>query len=1355
MTNGHIRTLGTVQLKLHIGQGRFPANFHVVPDNFQISQSGILGRDFLEEQAADVKYSSLELKIGNCRTKLRDTVSSCSLIEIPPNCDILREFDSTALGSSASHDQVVLSGELEDGVYLGASVFSGKTPVIRIVNTTDDIVNIPFEKVKERFRPFRRYDVKVVEKTSGRVEKLIKILKDRVPEYAAPEVLGLCEEYSEIFLLDGEAVSCCNFFEADLQPKDKEIVYNAQYRLPHANRDIMIQMNKDLLAHDIIEESNSPHNSPVLLVPKAGPKKWRMVLDYRKVNLKLLPVRTPIPRMDEIFDNLGGSTIFSVLDLASGFHQIPLKEEARKLTSFTTPLGQFQFKRLPFGLSVSPGLFSRMMSIAFSKLIPGKAWVYMDDLVCLGRSEKDHLKNLREIFEICRSKNLKLNPLKSNFFRPEVTYLGHLLSKEGVKPNPAKYQTIKSYPTPTSGDEAKRFVAFCNFYRKFIPGFSTLSRPLTALSKKNVKFKWTEECEKAFQTLKSKLLSPRILQYPNFELPFKITCDASNVGCGACLSQVNAKGEDLPISFASRNFTKGEANKPAIEQELVAMHWAIMHFKPYIYNTRFLVHTDHRPLVFLYNLKNPTGKLARIRLDLAEYSFDIEYIKGSTNVVADALSRIKVESIRESGAKAAEATVGILTRAQAKNQALNANGPMERTTKPQPNLGKIFETKNNLPYLSVPILQLDIINDNIEAKEAKLQATVHYANTKGSRKKGQRKECVLKVSQLLFPKRKLSLEGTSQLAGDAQPQQLAKGANGPRAVTKIPTNREPEPKPKPKVTADRVLDALGKLLRRVRGTMEAYGNSTMKVRESTTTPKKVTGKSTTKSRESTSQPEQHATRQGNSTIKFRESTATPIKVTGKSTTSRRESTSQPEQHAGKSTARSRESTAKTAKSSGKSTTKSRESTIKPTKAAEKSTTLSRESTAPSVTNNAQDCTEHAEFTLRMYENSHVISMVGKSKFKEKVNSGDHGLVIVLCKTPKVITDLAERSELIKLYHEDELLGGHCGPAKLLAKLKSNFFWPGMRKQVFNFAKVCVKCQLNKGHAKTKQPFVITDTPQGAFDVVEMDTVGPLLVCSGYKYILTMQCALTRYVIAAPMKDKSASATAKALFNHFIYIHGFPKVIKTDRGTEFKNALMEEITKLCNIKHRLSTAFHHETMGIVERNHRVLNNYFRNYSEKFTTNWPQLIKLYCFSWNTTPNDKIKNYTPHELVYGKSPNLPNFLNFEEIEPIYDLENYAKEIRKNLQVSQNAARLSQEARKLDRHRLSEEGARPIKLSPGDLVKLTNDSRIQKQDPWYSGPYVVVEVGESNCVIMHKANRNVMEVHKNRLATYYENQG
>lgn len=214
-----------------------------------------------------------------------------------------------------------------------------------------------------------------------------------------------------------------------------------------------------------------------------------------------MPDKFPLPRIESILDQLGRAKYFSTLDLISGFHQIPLEQDSRRFTAFSTNSGHYQFRRLPFGLNISPNSFQRMMAIAMAGLTPERAFIYIDDIVVIGCSLRHHLENLEKIFESLRLYNLKLNISKCKFLRTEVTYLGHKITDKGILPDDSKYEAIKNYPVPKSADDVRRFVAFCNYYRKFVENFAKIAYPLNQLLKKKCNFCMDRRMPKSIRLL--------------------------------------------------------------------------------------------------------------------------------------------------------------------------------------------------------------------------------------------------------------------------------------------------------------------------------------------------------------------------------------------------------------------------------------------------------------------------------------------------------------------------------------------------------------------------------------------------------------------------------------------------------------------------------------------------------------------------------------------------------------------------------------------------------------------------------------------------------------------------------------
>lgn len=658
ITTEEIITLGTATTTLTLeDNSTLNHSFQIVPKCFDLGVDGIIGRDFLMKFRAIIDYSTYMLQINSKFTTmipLYDQINDSFII--PARSEVIRR-----LKLKYSEPTLILSQEVANGVFISNSIVD-ENCLVKFVNT-----NLYDKKIKNfvpKSLPLRNY---IIIKTPEyrNLKKIYTIHSNNVFIQNLPErieqlkseidlsnvsvdyvdnIWSLCKEFHDIFCLSHDALTTNNFYTQKIIVTNDEPVFTKNYRIPHAHKDVISNQVKNMLIENVIEHSFSPYNSPLLLVPKKNSKDingWRMVVDYRQVNKKVVSDVFPLPRIDEILDQLGRAKWFTILDLKSGFHQIQIDKESRGITAFSTAEGHFQFKRLPFGLKVAPNSFQRMMNIAMSGLTPESCFLYIDDLVVFGCSVNHHNSNLRKVFSTLRKFNLKLNPAKCQFLQNCLTYLGHEISDKGIRPDTAKFSVIKNYPEPKNADEVRRFVAFCNYYRRFVENFAEIVAPLNKLQRKGEPFVWTTSCRDAFELLKRKLVSPPILQYPDFSKEFRLTCDASDIACGAVLSQLH-NGEDLPICYASKAFQKADKHKPPAIKECIAIHWAIDYFKAYLTGTKFKVFTDHRPLVYLFSMKNPSSKLTRMRLDLETYDFEIEYLKGKHNVCADALSRIPV-----------------------------------------------------------------------------------------------------------------------------------------------------------------------------------------------------------------------------------------------------------------------------------------------------------------------------------------------------------------------------------------------------------------------------------------------------------------------------------------------------------------------------------------------------------------------------------------------------------------------------------------------------------------------------------------------------------------------------------------
>jgi Reverse transcriptase (RNA-dependent DNA polymerase). len=465
-------------------------------------------------------------------------------------------------------------------------------------------------------------------------------------------ILKLIKEYSDIFYIEGSNLTFTNEIKHRIKTSDEIPVYTKSYRYPEIHKNEVRTQIQSLLDQKIIRPSCSPWSSPIWVVPKkidaSGKRKWRIVVDYRKLNEKTIGDRYPLPNITDLLDKLGRCQYFSTLDLASGFHQIEMAEEDIPKTAFNTEQGHFEYLRMPFGLRNSPATFQRVMDNILRGIQNERCLVYLDDIIIFSTSLQEHIDRLREVFDRLRAANFKVQLDKSEFLRTEVAYLGHIVTPDGIKPNPDKIRAIQNFPIPSNSKQLKGFLGLLGYYRKFIKDFAKVTKPLTKCLKKDATINTKDpDYISCFELCKNLLINEPILQYPNFAEPFILTTDASNYALGAVLSQGKI-GTDLPVAYASRTLSESEVNYSTIEKELLAIVWATKYFRPYLFGRKFKIVTDHRPLQWLFSLKEPNSKLVRWRLKLEEFEYEIIYKKGSLNKNADALSRIEL-NLNEAG----------------------------------------------------------------------------------------------------------------------------------------------------------------------------------------------------------------------------------------------------------------------------------------------------------------------------------------------------------------------------------------------------------------------------------------------------------------------------------------------------------------------------------------------------------------------------------------------------------------------------------------------------------------------------------------------------------------------------------
>ena len=361
-------------------------------------------------------------------------------------------------------------------------------------------------------------------------------------------------------------------------------------------------------------------------------------MDYCRLNTVTVKDAFPLPRVDDSLAALSGSRWFSTLDLASGYWQVAMDAGTQEKAAFVTSSGLYEWTVMPFGLCNAPSTFARLMELVLKGLHWKICLIYLDDVIVMGRTFEEELERLKEVFERLARAGLKLKPKKCFLFQKRVSYLGHVVTEEGIAADPEKVEQVRTWPTPENSTEVKSFLGLASYYRRFIPDFSTIAKPLYKLTEAKAEFAWTEQCQLAFDSLKGLLTSGRVLAYPTREGKFVLDTDASDHGIGAVLSQFQ-DGVEKPIAFASRTLSKSERNYCVTRRELLAIVEFVKQHRHYLQGTRFCIRTDHAPLRFVVQAKDPEGQLARWIDYLSTFDFEIQYRPGQRHLNADALSR--------------------------------------------------------------------------------------------------------------------------------------------------------------------------------------------------------------------------------------------------------------------------------------------------------------------------------------------------------------------------------------------------------------------------------------------------------------------------------------------------------------------------------------------------------------------------------------------------------------------------------------------------------------------------------------------------------------------------------------------
>ncbi|KAK1680771.1 hypothetical protein QYE76_041619 [Lolium multiflorum] len=456
-----------------------------------------------------------------------------------------------------------------------------------------------------------------------------------MPPSLPPAVANLLQEFIDVFPQDvppGLPPIRGIEHQIDLIP-GASLPNRAPYRTnPEETKEIQRQIQV-LQDKGYIRESLSPCAVPIILVPKKDGSS-RMCTDCRAINNITIRYRHPIPRLDDMLDELSGSIMFSKVDLRSGYHQIRMKLGDEWKTTFKTKFGLYEWLVMPFGLTNAPSTFMRLMNTVLRAFIGRFVVVYFDDILIYSKSLEEHLDHLRVVFNALRDARLYGNLEKCTFCTNRVAFLGYVVTAQGIEVDPAKIEAIESWPQPKTVTQVRSFLGLAGFYRRFVKDFGSIAAPLNELTKKDVPFVWGDAQQEAFMILKDKLTHAPLLQLPDFNKTFELECDASGIGLGGVLLQ-----EGKPVAYFSEKLSGPSLNYSTYDKELYALVRTLETWQHYLWPKEFVIHSDHESLKHIRSQAKLNRRHAKWVEFIESFPYVIKHKKVKDNVIADALSR--------------------------------------------------------------------------------------------------------------------------------------------------------------------------------------------------------------------------------------------------------------------------------------------------------------------------------------------------------------------------------------------------------------------------------------------------------------------------------------------------------------------------------------------------------------------------------------------------------------------------------------------------------------------------------------------------------------------------------------------
>ena len=675
VTGNQLKIDGSFDLEFVIAGLKLHYTFYVVPN---LGRNAIIGRDFLKYFNCRIYCDLDKLRINGRYVDLVEDAYLQSLIRLKRSIIVKPQSALFCFGKLSNKFPGAGCSQIEiaaidrcfaanfPGIMLANTVTKlsklQKIPIL-LINNTNKPVSLRKGSVVGRADPVDKLKVSsLIEKISS-VEKVES--QDMLSEFDSPLeyrsiVAELLNENKDLFAAKDSDLTFTNTVKFKIDTGDAPPIRLRPYRIPLKNQPIVNRAVDEMLEAGIIRRSHSQYSFPVVIVDKKDGSK-RFCIDFRALNKVTKPISWPLPLIDDVLSLLKGANFFTSLDMKSGYWQVLVHEKDREKTAFSVPgRGLFECNCLPFGLINAPSVFQSLMSIVLEGL-SHFCQAYLDDILIFSATIEEHLSHIHQVFDRLRQHRLKLKLKKCSFFKKETRYLGFVITPNGISPDPEKVRVMQNLPPPTTVREVRGVIGMLSYYRRYLPNFAEIASPIIDLTKKYARFQWNQECQRAFDYLKESLTIIPLLSYPDVNKEYILYVDSSDTCIGACLAQPDDEPvytdsaqnpyfkNEKPIYFLSHRLNKTQQKWPIIEKECFAIYHSIQRLTFYLWGASFVIKTDCKPLKALLESDIKNKRVALWSLSIAAYNCRIEYLPGSTNSVADLLSRVPKDPNLPSG----------------------------------------------------------------------------------------------------------------------------------------------------------------------------------------------------------------------------------------------------------------------------------------------------------------------------------------------------------------------------------------------------------------------------------------------------------------------------------------------------------------------------------------------------------------------------------------------------------------------------------------------------------------------------------------------------------------------------------